>query len=279
MPIIKCNDIEIDYQVFGDLEDPILLGVQGLAEGWRFWPESFYQPIVDAGYCFVAIDNRDIGGSTIMDSAGPADIVSSIAILMEGKTPDAAYSVVTLAEDLVAFMDALSIENAHLVGYSMGGIVCQWTAVKFPERVASLLPLMTTSGNPELAPAGHEAMEMMMGLIAPLSSEDEAFTRARGMWTTIEGSGFPSSDAEADNFANLMVSSGFRPTPSAARCCLFMPPLHTSTRFPQSPAPQLLSRGPMTAFFQLLTGKISRTGSTVRNLFYWMGPVTTLRKA
>jgi pimeloyl-ACP methyl ester carboxylesterase len=58
-----------------------------------------------------------------------------------GQTPGAAsdWSMALLAADLVAFMDALGIERAHIGGMSMGSAVCQEVAIRYPERVSSLV--------------------------------------------------------------------------------------------------------------------------------------------
>jgi len=44
-----------------------------------------------------------------------------------------------MADDLVGLMDHLKIEKAHVIGYSLGGIVTMKFAVDHPERVKSLL--------------------------------------------------------------------------------------------------------------------------------------------
>ena len=50
-----------------------------------------------------------------------------------------------LAERLIAFLDALSIDKAHLCGQSIGGMVAMETACLYPDRVASLALVGTTS--------------------------------------------------------------------------------------------------------------------------------------
>lgn len=45
------------------------------------------------------------------------------------------------ADDLLAFLDALSIESAHLIGYSDGGEVALIAAGSAPERIASCIAI------------------------------------------------------------------------------------------------------------------------------------------
>ncbi|GBD18791.1 4,5:9,10-diseco-3-hydroxy-5,9, 17-trioxoandrosta-1(10),2-diene-4-oate hydrolase [bacterium HR27] len=59
--------------------------------------------------------------------------------------PDRPYTIDFLAEHLVALMDALGIEKAHLSGESLGGWVAAWTAAHFPSRVDRLI--LNTPGN------------------------------------------------------------------------------------------------------------------------------------
>jgi pimeloyl-ACP methyl ester carboxylesterase len=49
------------------------------------------------------------------------------------------WTIALLAADLCAFMDALSIERAHLAGMSMGASVLQEFAIRYPERTSTLV--------------------------------------------------------------------------------------------------------------------------------------------
>lgn len=49
-----------------------------------------------------------------------------------------ALSIESYAKDLLALLDALEIEKAHVVGHSMGTMICQQLAVRHPDRVRSL---------------------------------------------------------------------------------------------------------------------------------------------
>jgi 3-oxoadipate enol-lactonase len=58
------------------------------------------------------------------------------------------YSIALLAEDLVALMDALDVKKAHLVGLSMGGMICQYVGANYPDRTLSLSLCDTASEMP-----------------------------------------------------------------------------------------------------------------------------------
>jgi len=59
--------------------------------------------------------------------------------------PDRPYTIDVLSDHLVAVLDALGIEQAHLSGESIGGWVAAWTAAHHPERVGRLV--LNTPGN------------------------------------------------------------------------------------------------------------------------------------
>lgn len=83
------------------------------------------------------------------------------------------YSADGFSRHLIAFMDLLGIERAHLVGNSMGGLVSLWTVLHRPERVASMV-LIGTPVYPENKP------RLLWPLRWPLIGS--LYERALGEW-------------------------------------------------------------------------------------------------
>ena len=63
-----------------------------------------------------------------------------------------------MAEDIVALMNCVKIEHAHIVGISMGGQIAQIFAIEHPEKLLSLTCIATTSGDPGLPPPNPQVL-------------------------------------------------------------------------------------------------------------------------
>jgi 3-oxoadipate enol-lactonase len=61
--------------------------------------------------------------------------------------PTEPFTLEQMADDALAVLDAAGIETAHVVGASMGGVISQIVAVKFPHRVRSLTLVCTACRN------------------------------------------------------------------------------------------------------------------------------------
>jgi pimeloyl-ACP methyl ester carboxylesterase len=134
----RHNDIDIAYQCFGSAGDPLLL-IMGLATDMLYWHDGFCESLVQSGFQVARFDNRDSGQSTHLESAGVPNR------LRVRRNPDAApYRLEDMADDAVAVLDALGWPSAHIVGHSMGGMIAQTLAIRYPDRVRSLTCISAT---------------------------------------------------------------------------------------------------------------------------------------
>ncbi|HEX6851134.1 MAG TPA: alpha/beta hydrolase [Candidatus Polarisedimenticolaceae bacterium] len=81
----------------------------------------------------IAVDQRGHGASSM-----PQDRACKAA-------PERCFAVEDFARDVIATLDALQVDRAHLVGHSMGGAVAQETALSRPDRVASVTLVATSA--------------------------------------------------------------------------------------------------------------------------------------
>jgi len=209
VPKAKANNIEIEYETFGDPSSKPLLLVMGLGAQMIAWLEGFCMMLVDKGFYVIRFDNRDIGLSTKFEEAGVPDIMKEAMAAQRGETILPPYTVEDMADDAVGLLDALNIEKAHICGASMGGMIVQIIAFRHPTRVLSLTSIMSTTGNPKLPQAKPEALQV---LLKPAPTEREAYIeelvkRRRILY----GSGFPYHEDQAHEFAANSYDRSFYP--------------------------------------------------------------------
>ncbi|KJK23400.1 3-oxoadipate enol-lactonase [Burkholderiaceae bacterium 16] len=66
----------------------------------------------------------------------------------QSDAPIGAYSMIRMADDMAALMDALAVPEAHFVGVSVGGMIGQTMALRYPERLLSLTLVDTVNRTP-----------------------------------------------------------------------------------------------------------------------------------
>jgi pimeloyl-ACP methyl ester carboxylesterase len=149
MPSVTVNGIEIDYCLYGDLVSPPLLLIMGLGMPAALWPDSLLQELVAQGFRVICFDNRDCGGSTRLAGLRGGSVPVAIARALLRRKVHAPYDLDDMAADTVGLLDALGIDRAHVVGASMGGMIAQVVAARYPDRVLSLTSIMSSTGNPQ----------------------------------------------------------------------------------------------------------------------------------
>lgn len=179
---VQANGLELAYEQFGRDSDPALLLIMGLGTQLTGWPDAFCRALADHGLRVIRLDNRDIGLSTKMHDAGPYDGTRKAFIKsLFGRELNTVYSLEDMVNDTIGLMDALSIGRAHVVGASMGGMIAQLMAGLYPQRVATLTSIMSSSGAPRL-PRGRLKVMLRLGK-APKNSDPD--TVAAHMATTM----------------------------------------------------------------------------------------------
>jgi pimeloyl-ACP methyl ester carboxylesterase len=191
VPQIHVNGIDLEYESFGAASAPAMLLIMGLGAQLTRWPMPFCEKLVARGYRVIRFDNRDVGLSTKFDAAGVPDLRQLMAARFTGMPVKVPYTLHDMAADAVGLLDALSIDAAHVVGASMGGMIAQQVAAEYPQRVRSLTSIMSTTGNPTLPPPTAAAATVLMMRYPDL--EDRAAYVEHGLHAlrTISSPGFP----------------------------------------------------------------------------------------
>jgi pimeloyl-ACP methyl ester carboxylesterase len=79
----------------------------------------------------------------------------------ETDAPPGPYTAAEMAGDAVQVLDEAGVERAHVVGTSLGGMVAQELALRYPERVDGLVLAATTPGGPKAFPMPQRTVELM----------------------------------------------------------------------------------------------------------------------
>ncbi len=169
----KSGDLEIYYEDMGDPNHPAVLLIMGLGAQLLLWRKGFCEKLVDQGLRVIRYDNRDVGLSTKVTgrrtgAALPPRMVRSFL----GRTNPAVYTLEDMADDAAALLDHLGIDRAHIVGGSMGGMIGQIFAARFPERTRTLGVLFSSNNQAFLPPPGHRQLRAL--LQRPADSTKEA---------------------------------------------------------------------------------------------------------
>jgi len=117
---IKSNEIELWTETFGYKTNPAILLISGAMGSARGWTDEFCSYLANQDFFVIRFDHRDTGLSSSIDYA---------------KNP---YLLDDMVEDIITIIDAYNINKVHLVGHSVGGILAQLCAVKYPDRLSSL---------------------------------------------------------------------------------------------------------------------------------------------
>jgi 3-oxoadipate enol-lactonase len=125
MPFVHATDgTRIHYEVTGKSGATPVLMIQGLGASKNAW--NLQRIAMATRFRIISFDNRGAGRSD---------------------KPTEPFTLEQMADDALAVLDAAGIETVHVVGASMGGVISQIVAVKFPHRVRSLTLVCTACRN------------------------------------------------------------------------------------------------------------------------------------
>ena len=121
---VDINGVRICYQIHGDGYPVVLI------HGFGSKKESFMAqiPALSQEFKIISFDNRGSGKS---------------------EHPDMPYTMEMFVDDINGLMDYLEISRAHLIGLSLGGMICLNFVLKYPNRVNKLVLINTLAQLPD----------------------------------------------------------------------------------------------------------------------------------
>jgi pimeloyl-ACP methyl ester carboxylesterase len=133
---IQVGDIDIAYKVFGQ-GDPILL-ISGAISVMDQWDPTILRDL-SSNHTVIIFNNRGVGNTTA------------------GTQP---FSIIQFANDTVGLLDALKIQKADVLGFSMGTFIAQELALLHPEKVNRLILVAASCGGQENIPQSPDVVKI-----------------------------------------------------------------------------------------------------------------------
>src|SRR5215213_425853 len=143
---VQVGDIDVAYKMFGK-GDPIIL-FNGASDNMDAWDPSFISDL-SSNHTVIVFDNRGVGNTTI------------------GSRP---YTLEQLANDTAGLLDALKIQNANVLGYSLGSYTAQQLALTYPEKVSRLILAGSSCGGKESMAKPPEFLNLQNELVNKISN-------------------------------------------------------------------------------------------------------------
>jgi proline-specific peptidase len=148
----NINNLKIFYEIYG--KGPPIILLHGFAMYKEFWIGQIHE--LSKHFKLITMDNRSCGKSN---------------------HPIESYEMDDLVEDVRGIMDFLKIQKAHLIGHSLGGMVAQNFALKYPHRLDKLVLIATLPKFPGGDTSGLEMYRnsQISGYKAKLKDPESAF--------------------------------------------------------------------------------------------------------
>ena len=211
MTAVSANGITIEYESIGDpAASPILL-VMGLGMQLIAWPDAFCQGLVQRGFRVIRFDNRDCGLSSKIHARRQPNIVAALAAAWLRLPVRVPYTLDDMAADAVGLLDALEVPRAHIVGLSMGGMIAQVIAARYPDRVSSLTSIMSSSGRRKATQPRPDAKRALLSRPVDPTDPASVVEHLVCVFGAIGSPGFPTDPEALREQVSRNVRRGYHP--------------------------------------------------------------------
>jgi pimeloyl-ACP methyl ester carboxylesterase len=231
------GELELCYERFGDAGDPALLLIMGLGTQMLGWQEEFCETVARRGFHVIRFDNRDIGRSTHLRDL---PVPTLRQLVLRDKTA-ASYTLSEMATDAIGLLDHLQIERAHVVGASMGGMIAQTLAIEHPERVLSLVSIMSNTGS---RLNGQPALRVLPLFLSPTPRDRDGYIESlMKLFAQIGSPGFERDQDQMRRDFGRAFDRGVNPAGSARQLAAIQTSGNRSTALRRVSAPTLVIHG------------------------------------
>jgi pimeloyl-ACP methyl ester carboxylesterase len=240
---VSANGVQIEAEDHGPRTGEPLLLIMGLGMQLIAWPDDLVRQFVARGFRVIRFDNRDSGLSQGFDELGTPNLALAGIRHMFGVPARPPYTLVDMADDSLALLDALDIASAHVCGASMGGMIAQHIALRQPERVRSLTLMMTHSGSRSLPQPSLRVRQAMMARPHNPRDIDGLLAYYRNLYALIGSPGFRPSAEAMDRRLRVSLARAYRPRGMARQLTAIMADGDRSTLLARITAPTQVIHG------------------------------------
>jgi len=250
---VNANGVDLCYEIFGAADAEPMLLIMGLGAQMIHWDDDFCRQLAARGFRVIRFDNRDVGQSGKLSGGArvtPFELFKMRFFRIQISAP---YRLYDMAKDTVGLMDALGIASAHIVGASMGGMIAQEIAIGFPQRIRTLISIMSTTGNPHMPMPTREAMAVLMA--PPSASREEYFKRFSQTWKVLRAGSFPEDEALDRIRAQRNYERGLSPDGSVRQLRAILASGSRKERLRSVKTPTLVIHGTVDPLVRPIAGK------------------------
>jgi pimeloyl-ACP methyl ester carboxylesterase len=256
------DGLKLRYEIRGN-GDPVAL-IMGFSGSGRGWGEAFLKQM-EARFRIFMIDNRGTG---------------------ESDKPDAEFTLENMADDVASVLDHAKTPRAHIFGISMGGMIAQEFALKYPDRMRGLVLGCTNCGVSRSIQADQAALANLIPV-----PDMNPVEQARRAFSVACGKAFLNSAAGQAILAQAIAEMGNYPiTPmhTFMRQAQAIRTFDSFARLGQIKSPTLIIHGDDDSIVPYANAEILRgaiAGSKMHTLkdaghmFFWETPEETVRVA
>jgi 3-oxoadipate enol-lactonase len=252
--LIDVGTIQLDYERSGNREGPPLLLIMGMSGTSLHWGEPFLD-LLRPDFDVIAYDHRGVGASAPLD--GP-------------------ITTREMADDAARLLAALGLDDAHVLGISMGGMIAQELALNHPALIRTLTLGCTYCGGEGSALAAEEDLS---GLVEAMGSGDRERALRAG-WEINVSAAFAADDDAYAKFREIATRRAVA-VPVIMQQMQACAAHDTNARLAQIAAPTLVIHGAADRLLPVQNGRLiaSRIPGAQReifddvgHLFFWERP-------
>ena len=254
MPTVEANGLELAYELSGDPTASPLVLVMGLGMPLVFWPDAIVDGLVAGEFHVVRFDNRDCGHSEKFPRGPRPNLPLAIGRALLRLKVRAPYTLGDMAQDVTGLLDALKIARAHVVGVSMGGMIAQVLAARFPERVTSITSIMASSGNPRVSLGKPAALRALLRRPDPHDVE-AVIKELVSLFGVIGSPGFATDPALLRTMCERVVLRGLYPAGTARQLLAILAAGDRRGELARIRAPALVIHGAQDPLLPIAAGR------------------------